>query len=86
MATNSTDNMPSFVHQNTKTHIANGVLHKLCPGEYTVTFVLNDTSIDYSHFISQMSVTVIGTSCRIMSPSSSLMFLSHSISPSITGK
>ena len=49
MVTNITDSIPSFIHQNTKTHIANDVLHKLCPVEYTVTFVLNETSIDYNH-------------------------------------
>ena len=86
IVTNSTDNIPSFVKQNTKTHIANGVLHKICRGEYTVTLVLNETSIDYSHFISQMTVSVIGTSCRMMSPSPSLKSLSHSIRPSIIGK
>ena len=86
MVTNSTDNMPLFVHQNTETHIANGVLHKLCPGEYTVTLVLNETSIDYNHIISQTTIAVIGTSCRMMSSSPSLMSLFHSISPSLIGK
>ena len=69
IATNFTDNMPSFVCKNAKTHIANGVLHKLCPGKYTVSLILNETSIDSNHIISQTTVTVIGTSCRIMSPS-----------------
>ena len=86
MATNSTDNVPSFVHQNTTTHIACGVIHKLCPGEYTVKIVFKNTSIDYNHIISQMTITVIGTSCRMMSSFPSLMSLSHSISPLPIGK
>ena len=89
MVTNSTNNITSTALQNTTTSIASEIL-PLCPGEYTVAVFksYNKSFIDYSHIISQTTVTITGTICRTMSLTTSLIsFSTHlSLHPSIIGK
>ena len=89
MVFSSTNKITSSALQNTTTSIASEIL-PLCPGAYTVAVYqsYNESSIDYSHIISQTTVTIIGINCRTMlSTMSSISLSTHfSLFPSIIGK